>query len=208
MAASDADATSVTTGDAAANHTMSEPPLPPQDVLRQQMMAYQAGSLEAFHAVYSALSPPLLRYLRYLTRRADIAEDLLQETFLQMHRSRAGYDPAYPVSPWAFGLARNVYLMNRRATARFAAVHDDSADVPDVVVPADMEHLATRDLVRRALARLEREQAEPLLLHHVWGFSFDEIAGMLGISSGAARARSSRAMTALRAHLASEQESV
>lgn len=166
------------------------------------MVAYQAGSLEAFHAVYAALSPSLRRYLRYLVRHADRAEDLLQETFLQVHRSRSTYDPSYPVAPWAFGLARNVFLMHRRTAARFAAVHDDGADVPEVSVPSDMERWATRDMVRRAIGELDPRQAEPLLLHHVWGFAFEEIAGMLGVSSAAARARSSRAMAALRDTLA------
>jgi RNA polymerase sigma-70 factor (ECF subfamily) len=171
------------------------------------MVAYQGGSLEGFQALYAALAPSLLRYLRYLTRQTDLADDLLQEAFLQMHRSRAGYDPAQPVAPWAFGLVRNVYLMHRRASARFAAVHDPAADVPDVGVPAEMEGWATRDLIRRALGTLSREQAEPLLLHHVWGFSFDEIAGMLGVSSAAARARSSRAMAALRDQCVPAKES-
>jgi len=170
------------------------------------MAAYQGGSLEAFQSIYAAIAPPLARYLRYLTRRADLAEDLTQETFLQMHRSRAAYDPAYPVVPWAFGLARNVYLMHRRASARFAAVHDQAIEVPDFPVPAEMEGWAAREMVRRAIGRLDPEQAEPLLLHHVWGFSFDEIAGMMGVTSAAARARSSRAMAALRQHLRSEQK--
>jgi DNA-directed RNA polymerase specialized sigma24 family protein len=50
-----------------------------------------------------------------------------------------------------------------------------------------------------SLACLSADQAEALLLHHEWGFSFDEIAGMLGISAAAARARASRGMVDLRA---------
>jgi RNA polymerase sigma-70 factor (ECF subfamily) len=42
-------------------------------------------------------------------------DDLSQETFLQVHRSRAAYNPTYAVRPWAFGLARNIFLMDRRA---------------------------------------------------------------------------------------------
>lgn len=168
------------------------------------MMAYQGGSLEAFCALYAVLAPPLGKYLRYLTRRPQIADDLLQETFLQMHRARASYDPARPVLPWAFGLARNVFLMYRRAAARFASVHRDGIDLPEVPVPAAMEHWATGDMLRRALATLDPEQAESLVLHHVWGFSFDEIAGMTGLTPAAARARSSRAMAALRRTLSDQ----
>jgi RNA polymerase sigma-70 factor (ECF subfamily) len=51
------------------------------------------------------------------------------------------------------------------------------------------------------MAHLSRDQVEALLLHHQWGFSFEEIAGMLGISAGAARARASRGMADLRVAL-------
>ncbi len=163
------------------------------------MLEYQAGSLDAFRSVYDALAPPLRRYLRYLTRSGDLADDLLQETFLQMHRSRASYDPAYPVGPWAFGLARNVSLMHKRAAFRRARVHAGPAEMIDVPVPPAAAGLADADLVRRALAGLDADKSEPLLLHHVWGFSFDEIAGMLGVTAATARARSSRGMADLRA---------
>jgi RNA polymerase sigma-70 factor (ECF subfamily) len=202
MGEGDDDARPVTSAASAANRSRSDEAQSDDAGLRADMAAYQGGSLDAFHAVYAALAPGLGRYLRYLVRRAEVADDLLQETFLQMHRSRASYDPHYPVAPWAFGLARNVYLMHRRSSARFSAVHEAGAEVPDVPVPSGLEHLAARDLLQRALGRLDPDQTEALLLHHVWGFSFDEIAGMLGISAPAARARSSRAMSALREMLA------
>jgi RNA polymerase sigma-70 factor (ECF subfamily) len=78
------------------------------------MVEYQAGSLEAFQAIYVRLSPQLRRYLQHLARGSDAADDLLQETFLQLHRSRAGFNPAYAVRPWVFGLARNVFLILAR----------------------------------------------------------------------------------------------
>lgn len=182
-------------------------PLPADAGLRRDLVAYQAGSLDAFQSLYEALQPPLLRYLRYLTRRADLADDLLQETFLQIHRSRASYDPSYPARPWAFGLARNVYLMNRRASARFAAVHRSEETMPEISVPSGLDQWVTGDAVRRAIATLDAESTEPLLLHHVWGFSFEEIGGMLGLSSAAARARSSRAIAVLREILSRDKES-
>ena len=55
---------------------------------------------------------PLYRFLYRLTRNASDAEDLLQETFLQIHRSRAGWQRGRPVRPWAFGVAKNVWLMD------------------------------------------------------------------------------------------------
>jgi RNA polymerase sigma-70 factor, ECF subfamily len=165
------------------------------------MVRYQGGSLEAFRELYAQLVPDLRRYVRFLTRGSDAADDLLQEAFLQLHRSRAAFNPAYAVRPWIFGLARNVCLMNRRATRRWANVHASGVDLPEVPVPAEMERLADADQIRRCLAELPADYAEALSLHHVWGFSFDEIAGMLGVSAVAARARASRGIAQLRARL-------
>ncbi len=173
--------------------------------LHALMAEYQQGSLEAFQALYAHVAPGLRRYLRHLTRGADAADDLLQETFLQMHRSRAAFNPAYAVKPWLFGLARNVFLMNRRATRRWDAVHDTRGELPDFPVPPEVEKLGSADEIRRCVADLDADQAEALLLHHEWGFTFDEIAGMLGVSSAAARARASRGMARLRSALSSLQ---
>jgi RNA polymerase sigma-70 factor (ECF subfamily) len=162
------------------------------------MIRYQGGSLEAFQELYAQLAAGVRRYLSHLAGASQIADDLLQETFLQMHRSRGAYNPAYAVRPWVFGLARNVFLMNRRAARRWADVHQSQEDVPDFPVLPEVDQMASRDEIRRCIASLPEDQAEALLLHHEWGFSFEEIAGMLGVSSPAARARASRGMAALR----------
>lgn len=169
------------------------------------MVQYQAGSLEAFRELYARLAPDLRRYVRFLTRGSDVSDDLLQEAFLQLHRSRAAYNPAYAVRPWLFGLTRNVCLMNRRATARWANVHAMGGELPDMPVPPEVDRLADTETIRRGLAELPADYAEALTLHHVWGFSFDEIAGMLGVSAVAARARASRGMARLRERLASSR---
>lgn len=176
-----------------------------EETLRNLMMKYQGGSIDAFQAIYAHLAPGLRRYLRHLTRGADSADDLLQETFLQIHRSRAAYNPAYAVRPWAFGLARNVFLMDRRAAQRRSTVHDETVEMPDKGVAPEVEKLGSADEIRRCLAGLRADQTETLLLRHEWGFTFEEIAGMLGISSAAARARASRGIADLRQALMSLQ---
>lgn len=183
--------------------------------LRALMIRYQGGSLEAFQEIYAQLAPGVRRYLSHLARAhlagahlaggSEMADDLLQETFLQMHRSRAAYNPTYAVRPWAFGLARNVFLMNRRAARRWAKVHESREDLPEFPVLPEADRLGSQDEIRRCIANLGPDQAEALLLHHEWGFSFEEIAGMLGISAAAARARASRGMADLRVALNSLQ---
>jgi len=173
--------------------------------VRALMIRYQGGSLEAFQEIYAQLAPGVRRYLSHLTGGSEIADDLLQETFLQMHRSRAAYNPTYAVRPWVFGLARNIFLMNRRATRRWAKVYESREDLPEFPVLPEADRLGSHDEIRRCIANLGPDQAEALLLHHQWGFSFEEIAGMLGISAAAARARASRGMADLRLALNSLQ---
>ena len=93
------------------------------------MIAYQSGEIEAFEALYRLLRPTLLQYLLYKTFDRFLAEDLLQESFLQMHRSRRTYTPGRAVMPWAIAIARNVYLMDSRARRRRARTR--SAGLPD-----------------------------------------------------------------------------
>ena len=179
--------------------------IPGDEELRALMIRYQGGSLEAFQEIYAQLAPGVRRYLSHLAGGSEIADDLLQETFLQMHRSRAAYNPKYAVRPWVFGLARNVFLMNRRAARQWAKVHESRENLPEFPVLPEADRLGSQDEIRRCIADLAPEQAEALLLHHEWGFSFEEIAGMLGISAAAARARASRGMTDLRMALNSLQ---
>ena len=144
------------------------------------MIRYQGGSLEAFQEIYARLATGVRRYLLHLANGSAIADDLLQETFLQVHRSRAAYNPKYAVRPWVFGLARNVFLMNRRAARQWAKLHESRHDLPEFAVLPEAERLGSHDEIRRCIADLHPDQAEALLLHHEWGFSFEEIAGMLG----------------------------
>ena len=153
---------------------------PDEGDLPALMMAYQAGELSAFERLYERLAPPLRQYLRSLTFDPATAEDLLQEAFLQIHRSRRSYRPPKPVMPWAFSIARNVYRMNRRSAGRLE--------------------------VRRALFQLPADRREALLLHHVWGLSFGEIGGLLGIRGGTAKLRAHRALTALRSLLGAQRK--
>ena len=169
------------------------------------MIRYQGGSLEAFQEIYAQVAPGVRRYLLHLAAGSEIADDLLQETFLQMHRSRAAYNPNYAVKPWVFGLARNVFLMNRRGTRQWAKLHESREELPEFPVLPEAERLGSQDEIRRGLAHLSPDQVEALLLHHEWGFSFEEIAGMLGISAAAARARASRGLADLRVALNSLQ---
>lgn len=163
------------------------------------MAAYQRGDMASFETVYAAVAGPLRGYLRALVRDAALADDLLQETFLQVHRVRHTFQPHRPVRPWLYAIARNVALMHRRAAGRRAR-HETIADeaLPEIPVAPEIEGLGDRDAVWGAIARLPAARREPVVLHHVLGMSFKEVGAVLGITEGAAKVRSHRGLVELR----------
>ncbi len=175
--------------------------------LVELMVAYQGGELEAFEDLFAALAVSLRNYLASLARSVDRADDLLQETFLQIHRSRQTYSPPRPVKPWMYGIARHVFLMDRRSRGR-KSKHETLAkeDLPEIPVSALAEDLPVTDALLAALRALPEDRREAVVLHHVHGFTFREIGSMLGITARAAKLRSFRGMQGLRQVLGQEGE--
>ena len=167
------------------------------------MAEYQGGRAEAFDRLHDALVSDLKAYLTKLSRDPTRADDLVQETFLQMHRSRAAHTPGQPVRPWVFAIAKRVFLMYRRSTVRRTRYELlSSADCGAGSLPAtETERLHARQQAASVLRQVSSDGRRAFVLHHVFGFSFKEVGAMLGIKSGAAKIRSSRAANFMRALL-------
>ncbi|HSR66490.1 MAG TPA: RNA polymerase sigma factor [Acidobacteriota bacterium] len=162
------------------------------------MIRYQQGELRAFEDLYRELSPRLFRFLIYKGLREPLAEDLLQESFLQIHRSRHTYQPPRPVAPWAFAISRHLFLMHLRAQRRKPVTNLDQGDwarLEEEVGNRDLESSLT---LEKALRSVSPQRKECLLLHYYLGFTFTEIGALLDISAGAAKLRSYRALQDLR----------
>ena len=159
------------------------------------MADYQAGRVEAFDRLHDALAPDLKAYLTRLSRDPTRADDLLQETFLQIHRSRASHIPGQPVRPWVFAIARRVFLMDRRSATRRTRHEERSAlDRGELFTASnETERLHARHQVESALKQVPPDGRRAFVLHHLFGLSFAEVAAKLGIKPGAAKIRSSRA---------------
>jgi RNA polymerase sigma-70 factor (ECF subfamily) len=168
--------------------------------LRELMREYQSGRFEAFGEIYAALGPVLRRYLLSQARDGARADDLVQETFLQMHRARHTYDSSYPLTPWVTAIARHVWLMDCRTRSRRPWAPDDVMAM-ELPVRAEAASLAERADVRRALGQVAPDRRDAVIQHHLLGFSFKEIAERAGIAETAAKLRSSRGMAQLRALL-------
>jgi RNA polymerase sigma-70 factor (ECF subfamily) len=170
-------------------------------VLDRLMREYQRGSLAAFEALYRALAPRVNGFIRARVRDDGLASDLLQETFLELHRSRRTYLPGHSVIGWTFGIAQNVVLRHRREARRRHQyeVSTDDLQLEEQLTPraADFE---LRPL-QEALDRLSPDSRATWWMRNIEGLSFEAIARRLGIAATAVRLRCSRASRALRAAL-------
>jgi len=177
-----------------------------EERLRALMQRYQAGHLDGFDELYALASPMVRRFLRGRVADASRIEDLVQETFLRLHQARRTYDPAYPVRPWLLAIARHTWMMDTRSRSRRPQATEivEDAHAPHEATAAD--RLADRDEVQRALEEVPPAGRAPLVLHHVWGYSFAEIAKRMGMTEAAAKLRSSRAMQSLRRALGASRE--
>jgi len=164
------------------------------------MREYQSGRFDAFDEIHAAMAPVLRRYLLAQARDPAKADDLVQETFLQMHRARHTFDPALPLTPWAMAIARHVWLMDRRTLSRRPWAPDDVSEM-ELPVRAEAAGFADRAEVRRALGQVAPARRAAVIQHHLLGLSFKEIADRAGIAETAAKLRSSRGMAQLRALL-------
>ena len=174
--------------------------------LARLMREYQNGSLAAFEALYRALAPRVNGFIRARVRDDAHASDLLQETFLELHRSRQTYLPGRPVIGWTFGIAQNVMLRHRREARRRNQheVSTDSLGLEEQFTPraANFELQPLED----ALDHLSTDSRATWWMRNIEGLSFEAIALRLGIAATAVRLRCSRASRALRAALEKEHD--
>lgn len=169
------------------------------------MERYARGDEAAFAEVYDAVAPRLHAYLVRQTRDRSLADDLLQQALLQIHRKRGTYINGCSVLPWAFAIARRLYidaLRHRKwdalSSARTVADEDREAHgAPD-------DEIMTREtvlLVEAELSRMPETQRAAFELLRVDGLSHDEAAQVLGTTVNAVKLRAFRAYAALRAAL-------
>src|SRR5246127_4443233 len=96
--------------------------------LDRLMERYQQADPEAPHMLVVALSPALLRFFRSQVDSRQQADDLLQETWMRIHRVLHTYRPGEPVLPWVYAIARRVRVDGYRRTRRIT-VHESAMDV-------------------------------------------------------------------------------
>jgi RNA polymerase sigma-70 factor (ECF subfamily) len=143
-------------------------------------------------ALYEEHGGALLRYLRRLTGRGELAEELLQETFVQAMRGLDRLREARSPRAWLFSIARHLGLNALRRPRVMAPLSDGMAATPA------HEEDSRRAWVRRAIGELPDPQREALSLRLAQGLSYEEIAEVLGVPVGTVRSRLHNAVRTLR----------
>ncbi|MEZ4369447.1 MAG: sigma-70 family RNA polymerase sigma factor [Polyangiaceae bacterium] len=166
------------------------------------MAAYVAGDRAAFDELFQRLAPVLLRVLARQLPNREEANDLVQQTFLQLHRSRNDFREGARLRPWLFTIAINLKRehfrrMKRRPEAPLELDgRSDPVSVQGAHGRADAQHS-----LGWALQRIPTDQAEVIALHWFEGLAFPEVAEVVGASLSAVKVRAHRGYQALRALL-------
>ena len=164
--------------------------------LESWMIRYQQADPEAPRALIVALSPPLLRLFRSQTAIREQAEDLLQETWMRLHRVRHTYRAGEPVLPWVYAIARRVGIDGYRRTRRITAYESAMDVLPDK--PAHEETPNTLPAFHTLVAELPEAQREVVTLMKVGGLSLEEVARATSSTVGAVKQKAHRAYGRLR----------
>lgn len=177
------------------------------------------GRAELLQEIISAHVPALYRAAYHLVGNREDAQDLVQETFLRAWRSLDRFAPSSNPRAWLYKILMNLHVDFRRKTARRPEIADlvDMGEVDDLYLYKNVVHaedLAATDSpesaffegflgdeVRHALAALPEQYKMTILLSAMEGFSYQEIAEVLGIPIGTVMSRLHRARTLLQKSL-------
>jgi len=191
------------------DRVMAKPGIDAADVAMER---YSNGDNAAFSELYDAIAPRLLGFLRKATRDHRDAEDLMQQTLLQIHRERGSFIPGARVIPWASTIARRLMIDSARRQRLelglflHAPADDDWMTSEPTAATAD-DVLDARRLQRRVQQRLDtlpEIQRTAYQLVKQQGLSLKAAAEVLGTSVTAVKLRAYRAYVALRSVLREE----
>jgi len=163
----------------------------------------QAGDAKAFEALVVKYQRRIARHVARYVKAAGDVEDVVQDTFIRAYRGLASFRGDSAFYSWLYRIATNTSLNYLKRNPGDVLLGDDApeerADAfePGVSDAEDPERTLMAkqiaETVQRALAKLQPELAEALMLYEVEGKAYAEIAGMLGIPIGTVRTRIFRA---------------
>ncbi len=164
--------------------------------------AYVAGDRAAFRQLFDRYAGPLTRLMRQQVRNPQDAGELVQQTFLQLHRARRDFRAGARLKPWLYTIALNLRRQYFRTKGRRPETALDPERHPlPTVEPVDLTRAERARQVRMAVDALSPKQREVIELHWFEELSFPEVARVLGANLNTVKVRAHRGYKALRAVL-------
>jgi RNA polymerase sigma-70 factor (ECF subfamily) len=176
------------------------------------MLRVKDGDGASFGVLLEKHRSSVVHFLYRMVQNPAVAEELAQEVFLRVYRSRATYEPTAKFTTWLFRIATHLAL-NALRDNKYERLQDrlddDSSDIPvrqvsdgRPSVEQRMVYAAKLDEVRRAIAALPEKQRAAVLMHKYEEMEYSQIAKVLNCSESAVKSLLFRAYEALRARLA------
>jgi RNA polymerase sigma-70 factor, ECF subfamily len=165
--------------------------------LEMLMASYQQGDFAAATLLIEHVSPRLHRFFVAQSLSRTDADDLLQETWLRIHKVRHTYRPGEPALPWFYAIARHIRVDHFRKSIRAAAGEREfqSMTGDDSAPPPDQGEAGTLPVW---LAPLSESQRELITMLKVEGMSLQEVARATSSTVGSVKQKVHRAYKKLR----------
>ncbi len=167
----------------------------------QVVESLRARDPQAFRSLIERLQQPLTGYLHRLVGDREVALDLAQDTFIQVYKEIGKTSPELALDAWIYRIATNYGLryLNRKRLREFVGISGQEDSDKNLIVAGPEDQAETRMLVEQALLMMKPKDAACLQLHYGNGFTYEEIAQVLEMSSEAVRKRVARAVEKFRA---------
>ncbi len=176
------------------------------------MLRVKDGDAASFGLLLDKYRVTVVHFLFRMVQNYAVAEELAQEVFLRVYRSRATYEPTAKFTTWLFRIATHLALnalRDNRNEKLQDRLDDDASEMPARQVsdsrPSIEQHMvyqARLDEVRRAIAMLPEKQRAAVLMHKYEEMEYSQIAKVLNCSESAVKSLLFRAYETLRARLA------
>jgi RNA polymerase sigma-70 factor, ECF subfamily len=168
---------------------------------RTLVKAAQTGDAQAFRALVQRYQRRVVQLALAMTKDADEAMDIAQETFVRVHRYLPSFKGDSSFFTWTYRIAMNLCLDAQRRKGRLERVDVEQGDEAEIEAAMDPPSAALagpqrqalnaelRDRIAEALASLSENHRAILLLREVEGLSYEDLAKVLGIRKGTVMSR-------------------
>ncbi|RLD14502.1 RNA polymerase subunit sigma-24 [candidate division KSB1 bacterium] len=171
---------------------------------------FQQGDNYAFDLLVKRYKEPLLNFVYRFVGEREEAEDIVQETFLRLFKNKHYYREIAKFSTWIYTIAGNLAKteLRRRKRRKLLSISnfmssDKDYDIPDEDSNPEREAntVITDKIIQKAIDKLSPKFKQVILLRDVQGFSYEEIAEIVGIPLGTVKSRVNRARLKLQEDL-------